>query len=214
VPVHRPEPPSELRIAASEDLGFAPVDPDVRAAFRAAADRLADAGFAVDDAHPATGDPADLWMTVAAAESHASSRDLLGRLGERAEGFVRAGGEIPAERYLDALEERARFTRAWLEFFTHYDLLLTPTMQLTAFPVGNVMPAEIEGRPVDPEREDWCAFCYPLNLTGQPGASLPCGADRDGLPIGLQVVGRRFEERTILRLAAAWEELSPWGLAV
>ena len=210
----RPEAPPTLRIAASEDLGFAPVEPDVRAAFRRAVDQIADAGFSVEDAHPETGDSTDLWMRIALSEGHASCRAVLGSLGPRAQEFIAAGAEVSAAEYLDAQDERARFTRAWLEFLRRYDLLLTPAMQLTAFPVGQVMPAEIEGRPVDPEREDWCVFCYPANLTGQPAASVPCGFDRDGLPIGLQILGRRFDERTVLRLAAAWEEIAPWADAV
>jgi Asp-tRNA(Asn)/Glu-tRNA(Gln) amidotransferase A subunit family amidase len=203
--------PGALRIAASEDLGFAAVDPAVRTAFRAAVDRLAGEGHAVEEAHPATGDPAELWTTIALAEGHASHRRLLGRLGERAQAFVEAGSRASAAAYLDALDERGRFAREWLSFFEGYDVLLTPAMQLTAFPVGQVMPTEIDGRPVDPEREDWCAFCYALNLTGQPGISVPCGFDQDGLPIGLQVVGPRLGEATILGLAAAWEKLEPWA---
>ena len=209
-----PEAPPTLRIAASEDLGFAPVEPDVRAAFRAAVDRLAAAGFSVEEAQPETGDSTDLWMRIALSEGHTSCRELLGSLGPRAEEFIAAGAEVSAADYLDAQHERGRFTRAWLEFLGSYDVLLTPAMQLTAFPVGQVMPTEIEGRAVDPEREDWCAFCYPANLTGHPAASVPCGFDRDGLPIGLQILGRRFDERTVLRLAAAWEEIAPWADAV
>jgi Asp-tRNA(Asn)/Glu-tRNA(Gln) amidotransferase A subunit family amidase len=202
--------PERPRIAVSEDLGFAPVDPDIRAAFRAAVDRLADAGHAVEDAYPETGDLTDLWMAVASVEGHASHRHLLGRLGARAEEIVGGGARVSASEYLDALDERARFTRVWLSFFERFDLLLTPTMQLTAFPVGDVMPSEIDGAPVDPDRENWCAFLYGLNLTGCPAASVPCGVDRQGLPIGLQIAGPRFGERSILGLAAAWEELQPW----
>jgi Asp-tRNA(Asn)/Glu-tRNA(Gln) amidotransferase A subunit family amidase len=203
--------PERPRIAVSEDLGFAPLEPDVRAAFRAAVDRLADAGHALEEVRPETGDSADLWMAVASAEGHASHRHLLGRLGPRAEEIVGGGARISASEYLDALEERARLTRGWLSFFERFDLLLTPTMQLTAFPVGEVMPSEIGGEPVDRIRENWCAFLPALNLTGCPAASVPCGVDRRGLPIGLQIAGPRFGEASILRLAAAWEELQPWA---
>jgi Asp-tRNA(Asn)/Glu-tRNA(Gln) amidotransferase A subunit family amidase len=206
-----PPAPERPRIAVSEDLGFAPVEPDVRAAFRGAIDRLSDAGYGFEEAQPGTGDPADLWMTIAAAEGHASNRHLLGRLGPRAEEIIGGGAAITTAQYLDALEERGRFTRAWLSFFERYDLLLTPTMQLTAFPVGEVMPAEIDGEPVDPERENWCAFLYALNLTGCPAASVPCGVDADGLPVGLQIAAPRFGERTVLAFAAAWEKLEPWA---
>lgn len=203
--------PEKLRIAVSEDLGFAPVEPKVRAAFRAAVDRLADAGFELEEAHPATGDPAPLWMSIASAEGHGSNRHLLGRLGPRAEEIIAGGAGLSAVDYLDALDERAAFTRAWLAFFARFDLLLTPTMQLTAFPVGDVMPAQIEGTPVDRESENWCAFLYGLNLTGCPAVSVPCGFDDSGLPIGLQIAAPRFGERSALSLASVWEELAPWS---
>ena len=123
--------------------------------------------------------------------------------------IVRAGEAITVAQYLDAQHERARYTRAWGDFLERYDLLLTPAMQLTALPVGIVSPAAIDGRPVDPFFDDWCTFCLPANLTGQPAASVPIGDGEDGLPIGLQIIGRRWEDATVLAAAAAVERLLP-----
>ena len=127
--------------------------------------------------------------------------------------MIGGGARITTAEYLDSLEERARFTRAWLSFFERYDLLLTPTMQLTAFPVGEVMPAEIDGQTVDPERENWCAFLYGLNLTGCPAASVPCGVDEDGLPIGLQISGKSHQRTRSVRLGRAGLLGSGWDLS-
>src|SRR5437879_9942475 len=62
-----------------------------------------------------------------------------------------------------------------------------------------------------PPFPDWLPFTYPWNLTGQPAATVPCGFTRGGLPVGLQIVGRRFADATVLRAAAAFEDAHPWA---
>lgn len=89
-----------------------------------------------------------------------------------------------------------------------YDVLLTPTLPATAFRVGADAP-ESDGDPDVPI--DWTPFSYPFNLTGQPAATVPCGFDRNGLPIGLQIVGRWRDDVTVLRAAAAFEAAAPWA---
>ena len=84
-------------------------------------------------------------------------------------------------------------------------------MQLTAFEIGIASPAKVGSVPVDPFFDDWCHLCYPANLTGQPAISLPIGFGDDGLPVGLQIIGRRFEETTLLSFAAACERLPLFG---
>ena len=80
-------------------------------------------------------------------------------------------------------------------FFERFDLLLIPAMQLTAFPVGVAVAARRStGEPVDPFFDDWCTFCLPANLTGQPVDLGPAGFGDDGLPVGLQIIGRRFAD--------------------
>jgi Asp-tRNA(Asn)/Glu-tRNA(Gln) amidotransferase A subunit family amidase len=125
--------------------------------------------------------------------------------------LIRAGERVSAGEYVDAQHERAAYTRAWSEFFVAHDLLLTPSMQLTAMPVGVLVPERIDGEPVDPFFDDWCSFCYPANLTGQPAASVPIGLDPAGLPVGLQIMGRRWEDARVLGAAAAVEQLLPWA---
>ncbi len=82
-------------------------------------------------------------------------------------------------------------------------------MATAAFGLGILWPSEIDGKPVD--REAGSAFTFPFNMTGQPAATVPCGFTRDGLPIGLQIVGRRFDDVTVLRAAAAFEAARPWA---
>jgi len=75
--------------------------------------------------------------------------------------------------------------------------------------VGLDNPTEIAGTPVDAYA--WIPFTYPFNMTGQPASSVPCGFTKDGLPIGLQIVGRRFDDATVLRASAAFERARPWA---
>ena len=89
------------------------------------------------------------------------------------------------------------------------DLHVTPTVASPPFPVGLDNPTEIAGTPV--AAYAWIPFTFPFNMTGQPAASVPCGFTKDGLPIGLQIVGRRFDDATVLRGSAAFERVRPWA---
>jgi Asp-tRNA(Asn)/Glu-tRNA(Gln) amidotransferase A subunit family amidase len=198
-----------VRVAYSADLGFAPVDAAVRSAFADAVSVLASLGATVTAAAPPTGDPTALWNTIALAEGYASEGPLLAQWRDRmspgiAE-LVEAGATITAGAYVDALHERNAYARVWSSFFADHDVLVTPTMQMTAFPVGQLRPATIEGRPVDPFFDDWCTLCLPANLAGLPATSVPAGLDGDGLPIGLQITGPRWSDARTLRVAAAYE---------
>jgi aspartyl-tRNA(Asn)/glutamyl-tRNA(Gln) amidotransferase subunit A len=96
-------------------------------------------------------------------------------------------------------------------FFERYDLLLTPSLSVAAFPVKRLNP---EHWPV-PERPwdwiGWASFSYPFNFTGQPAATVPAGFTPGGLPVGLQIVGRRFADLTVLQASAAFEAARPWA---
>ena len=199
-----------LRVAASVDLGHLPVERPVRAAFQAAIGELRDAGWRIEDAEPEVIPAAPIWDGIGIPEGYAADRALLERpelLEPDTARLLAAGADVSAAQYLDALEDRARYIRAWAAFFTRFDVLLTPTMQMTAFPVGTLTPATIDGVPVDPFFDDWCNFCLPANLTGFPATSVPCGYDADGMPIGLQVMGPRGADDWTLSVAAAWEAL-------
>ena len=197
------------RVAFSVDLGFAPVEQSVRAAF---ANTIAALDWDREEAHPPPIPPTALWNAIALPEGFASEGPLLAehehQMTDGTADIIRAG-QVSAGEYLDAQHERSLYTRAWAEFFEDYDLLLIPTMQLTAFPVGMLSPESIDGQPIDQFFDDWCTFCCPANLTGQPAASIPIGTDDDGLPIGLQIIGRRWEDLTVLAAAAQVERLQP-----
>jgi aspartyl-tRNA(Asn)/glutamyl-tRNA(Gln) amidotransferase subunit A len=206
---------STLRVAVSEDLGWAPVEQSVRAAFRAAVDTLADGGARVVEAAPDAPYPTELWNDIALPEGYASEGPLLDRWGDQmtpgTREIVEAGRAASARDYLDALERRGDYARRWAEFFTGYDVLLTPSMPLPAFGTDVPSPASIDGVPVDPFFDDWCALALPANLTGCPATAVPTGLDPDGLPVGMQVMGPRGADARTLAVAAAYERLAPWA---
>jgi Asp-tRNA(Asn)/Glu-tRNA(Gln) amidotransferase A subunit family amidase len=205
---------SGLRVGYTEDMGFAPVDTAVREAFRAAVAKFGQTGCELVAAHPDSGDTAALWWRIAAAESFASEGPLLAEhelvMTEGTPEIIRSGERITAQEYLDAQHERAHFSRIWAQFFTEFDLLLAPSMQVPAFPVKQGAPTEVEGRRCDPLFEDWCSMIYVANLTNQPSLAVPIGHTTDGLPLGMQIIARRFEDHLALRAGAAWQQLAPW----
>jgi Asp-tRNA(Asn)/Glu-tRNA(Gln) amidotransferase A subunit family amidase len=200
---------SRLRVAVSDDLGWAAVDGEVRAAFRAAVDRLADDGARVVETHPDSAYPTELWNAVALPEGFASEGPLLSHDGIAPDTrkIVEAGRSATAADYLDAQEQRAAFTHSWQAFFEEYDVLLAPSMPVPAFATDVPGPTEIDGTPVDPFFDDWCALALPANLTGQPASAVPTGLSREGLPVGLQVMGPRWADLRTLAVAERVEAL-------
>jgi aspartyl-tRNA(Asn)/glutamyl-tRNA(Gln) amidotransferase subunit A len=97
--------------------------------------------------------------------------------------------------------------RRLLDLFDRVDAFLTPTVAITAFPAGTIGVDSIDGRAAD-RHFGWSPFSWPCNLAGVPAASIPCGFDSNGLPIGLQIVAPWLREDAILRIAAAYEAAS------
>jgi Asp-tRNA(Asn)/Glu-tRNA(Gln) amidotransferase A subunit family amidase len=203
-----------LRIAVSEDLGWAAVEPVVRAAFRRAVDVLAAGGAQVEEAHPATPYPTELWNDVAVPEGFASEGPLLERpdIETASREIVEAGRGVTAQEYLDAQERRRGFTEVWESFLETYDVLLAPSMPLPAFSTDIAGPSHIDGVPVDPFFDDWCVLALPANLAGLPSCAVPTGLTTDGLPVGMQIMGPRWSDARVLSVAAAYERLSPWAV--
>jgi len=108
-----------------------------------------------------------------------------------------------AERQRSDLWERVKI------FFDHYDLLLTPTVAIPPFPAETIYPNEINGTPME-NYVDWIMLTYAITMTGLPAISVPCGWTKNGLPVGLQIVGRRHSESDLLKAAAVYELAAPW----
>jgi aspartyl-tRNA(Asn)/glutamyl-tRNA(Gln) amidotransferase subunit A len=216
-----------LRIAWSPDLGYGSVDPEVLAVTESAAKSFEAIGCVVEEATPDIWDAREtVWNPIAFADMYAvhagiyeGKRDLLASYTKAS---LERGKLITGADYSRSLQELWRYRRRMEEFFDNYDLLLTPTLAIPAFPRHKrpegedvretnpqlFYPEEIAGKKV-PQRVGFYPYTYPFNITGQPAASVPCGFSKDGLPIGLQVVGRYVEDATVLKASAAFERAQP-----
>lgn len=119
--------------------------------------------------------------------------------------LVDAAAGLSAGDHLRRLQERAVFCRRVAESFQAFDLLILPMLPVQAFAAEAEGPADMDPAPIVPWAR-WTPFSYPFNLTGQPAASIPCGWTPDGMPVGLQVVGRRFDDATVLHFCAVLEQ--------
>jgi aspartyl-tRNA(Asn)/glutamyl-tRNA(Gln) amidotransferase subunit A len=201
-----------VRVAYSPDFGYAAVDPAVRAVVdQAALVFERDLGCRVERADPGWEDPYEALLPLIICESDlAGLRRLADELGDRFSPHLAAvlGMDWTAEQLTAAVVRRkAVYNAAW-RFFRSYDLLLTPTLAVAPFEHGLQGPATIDGREVDAFY--WLSFTFPFNFTGQPAATVPAGFTEGGLPIGLQIVGRRRDDALVLRASAAFETAAPW----
>jgi Asp-tRNA(Asn)/Glu-tRNA(Gln) amidotransferase A subunit family amidase len=201
------------RVAWSPDLGRLPVDPEVRTITEAAARRFGELGGTVDA--PALrwpdirGPHALMWQVAVAARHQDRAHEHPDRIEPSLMRMIVNAGRVSALEYGRAVLARAPFYEAVRRFFETYDLLLTPAMPVAAWSVEPDSHAVIGGHDA-PTLLERLTFTAPFNLTGQPAASVPCGWTKDGLPVGLQIIGRWHADALVLRAAAGFEALQPW----
>ena len=203
-----------LKVAWSPDLGYAVVDPQVLEATAAAVGTFDTLGATVEAATPEVGNPSPAFGTVWGVRYASFYQEKLeewrDQMNPRLVAIIERGKDRTAMEYAQAALALEEFCQQIQPFFDKYDLLLTPQTAVPAFDVDQFEVTEVAGVKGSPIF-DWTPFTYPFNLTGQPAASVPCGWTDDGLPVGLQIVGRRFDDLTVLRAAAAFEQASPWA---
>lgn len=126
---------------------------------------------------------------------------------------IRAGGVYTAQQLLRATYKRTEYFRAVQSWFAKYDLVLTPTMSRPALEVTHraLDPIEISGRDAGDMRQSWAPYLNLFDLTGHPAVSVPAGWTEDGLPVGIQIVGRWHSDPLVLRAAAVLEAAKPWS---
>ena len=203
-----------LKIAWSPDLGYAIVDPKVLETTAAAVGTFDALGATVEAATPEVSNPSPAFGTIWGVRYASFYQEKLeewrDQMNPRLVTIIERGKDRSAMEYAQAALALEEFCQQIQPFFDKYDLLLTPQTAVPAFDVNQFEVTEVAGVKGSPIF-DWTPFTYPFNLTGQPAASVPCGWTDDGLPVGLQIVGRRFDDLTVLRAAAAFEQASPWA---
>jgi aspartyl-tRNA(Asn)/glutamyl-tRNA(Gln) amidotransferase subunit A len=200
-----------LRVAWSPDLGFAIVDPQVRQATAEGVKAFAELGCHLEETNPGFDNPGELFQHFFYVNIGAMLQDYPGyesQIDPQLLANITEVKGVSGQDYVRSILRRGVIFDKIRRLFATYNLLLCPTVAVPPFEVGLEGPTEIAGRTVD--RRAWIVLTPLFNLTGQPAATVPCGFTGDGLPIGLQIVGRRFDEATVLRVSAAFESARPW----
>ncbi len=190
------EPLGSLRLAWSPDLGYARVDPDVLGRLQPLVERLGAEQVKLDWPDP---EPLelDLW-----ALTYAGRFEPDPRLDPELQEIIRYGQRLPAARAGQVSVQRTEFYSRVHRLFQEYDLLLTPTMPCGAFPVEQQRPPGVD------TLFGWTPFTYPFNLTGHPALTVPAALDADGMPLGLQIVGRLGADLDCIRLGRDLEQVA------
>lgn len=203
-----------LRVAWSPDLGFAAVDPEVRELTESAADALIDAaGLTRVDRPVALTDPVRTWLSAGAVDMWLSlEEDMWPERAGELMGFVRKPYEqtedYPVRKFARSYKWRHRLEEEVAAVFADVDVMICPSTAVPAFPATGPMPMVIDGRDVGPAMA--VPFTMLANLCWNPAVSVPAGLNSEGLPVGLQVIGRRHADDVVLRLARIYEEARPW----
>ena len=202
-----------LKIAFSADLGHARVDPEVADLVDAAVRVFESFDCPVEAVDPSWGSEGpEIGRFFWVAHESPLAEHLEQWEAEMDPGLVaciRAGCGHSAETYLAMRARKLAYVEQMHRFMAEWDLLLTPSVSVAAFPAERLQPAHWPQHPWD--WLSWSEFCYPFNMAGLPTASVPCGFTAGGLPVGLQIVGRRAADHLVLRAAATFERAQPWA---
>ena len=202
-----------LRVGWSLDLGCCRVDPEIGQVARRAAEAFQELGCTVEDAKVSLPDTREMIRLMWNAHYAGNYAPYLEKFRARMDpGLVAAledGRRYSAEAYVDMRGRKHAYCDAVRALFDTYDLLLTPTVSVAAFEVGRLNPAHFPQHAWD--WFPWAGFSYPFNFTGQPAATVPAGFTASGMPVGLQIVGRRLADLQVLQASAAFEEARPWA---
>jgi aspartyl-tRNA(Asn)/glutamyl-tRNA(Gln) amidotransferase subunit A len=201
-----------MKVAFAPTLNGAPVDAEVSALVRRAAEEFSTLGADVEEVTLEMPDVGQVffvhWAVGAVTVMAGFTEEQKALMDPQLRGFETAGAALSLLDYQQAVQARGRLGAQMNLFHQRYDLLLTPTMPIPAFEAGLNEP----NCPEEGGWIDWTPFSYPFNLTQQPAASIPCGLTAAGLPVGLQIVGPMHRDDLVLRAARAYERLHPIAL--
>ncbi|HEX9158663.1 MAG TPA: amidase family protein, partial [Rhizomicrobium sp.] len=198
------------RIAYSPRLGYVNrISPEIEAAVAAAAREFESMGAIVEPIDPPGGDQTAVFRTLWWAGAAFLLRDMPQEKRDMLDPGLRqiaeSGAAISLRDYLSAAAARGAYGSAMRQFMERHDFLLTPAVATVPFDTGKLAPLDADGN----AWISWTPFSFPFNLTQQPAASVPCGFTREGLPIGVQIVGRMYDDAGVLGACAAYEAANP-----
>lgn len=200
---------SSLRVAVSEDLGFAPVDNGIRETFRAAIKDIGSVFGEVVEIDPPLQDSDEIFAILRSLQfmdrfrlHYENKRDLLGP------NAIANYEEALGYSFADAAWAQTQQTmlyRRFVAFMQDFDILLAPMAAVPPYPVEQLYPTHINGEELR-SYFHWLGLSYGITNTAHPAITIPCGLDPTGTPFGLQICGRRYGDRTLLGISAALEK--------
>jgi aspartyl-tRNA(Asn)/glutamyl-tRNA(Gln) amidotransferase subunit A len=207
------EKPVPFRIGFSPTLGYASVQRDILAMAESAAGVFEELGHRVEVWKGEIPDVRKAWSDLAGCDIYAQvGQDLEGMRPDLGRALVQAldhARGLSLDDHIANHKLRTELNRSLAEFFVRFDLLLTPAMPTEAFAAKGPPPSKIDGRPIP--LLGAVAYTYPFNLSGHPAATVRVGLTEAGLPAGLQIVGPRHREDSVLQAARAYEQACPWN---
>ena len=196
---------SSLRIAVTEDFGFAPTETLIRDHFRNILPQLAPFFGQVTETTPDCTDADRIFAVLRAVQFlgiHAKLYDTQRALvGPNVAQNVEEGRSYSAEDVAQAIFAQSAYHRRWQAFFRDHDYLISPAVTLSPRPWRELYPTEIDGTPTQ-SYYHWLALAYASTICGHPSITIPCGLDALGMPFGLQIVGQRYDDLGTLAVAA------------
>jgi amidase len=202
------------RVAWTPDLnGLTPVDAEVARVGEEATRVFRALGAKVTTASPDFHEVNDIVLGTRGVFMVALHADKLARWREVMQAGlvwnIEQGLRLTSREVAEAEKLRTTLWHRVRQFLERHDLLILPTVAVKPFPVEQPYPTEINGRPLE-NYTQWFFLTYAISVVGLPAISVPCGFTADGLPVGLQIVGRRRAETAVLAAAAAYEAAEPW----
>ncbi len=214
--------PNNLKIGYSLDLGFAEaLDPEVEKSVMNGIQKFEEFGWSIEKSRIKLRNPESLFLALWSSGFGYLLGPFLKEWQDKMEpdlvDLINRGLSFSVKDLKIAEVQREMFYSDICRAFRNIDILITPTLACPAFELGKSLVIEKEtgktGVIINGKNMTalgWLPFTYPFNMSGHPAVSIPCGYSSDGLPIGMQIVGKRFDELTVLQVSKAFEELAPW----
>ncbi|MHA1105106.1 MAG: amidase [Promethearchaeota archaeon] len=209
--------PKKLKIGYSMSLGFGKIlEDEVKENVLNSAQKFEKYDWDVEETKLKIKNPGTAFKTlVSVGYAYDLQKDYASRsedITPDLKASIRLGLDNNSMNIGKAREQRKRVYEVMYQYFKDYDILITPTTPHPAF-----KPGWLESGTSFPtvgkktlSTISWMSYTYPFNMTGLPAASIPSGWTKSGLPIGMQIVGKRYDEKTVLQVSKAFEEIAPW----